>query len=146
MGSEQTNPHTSLPTLLSLRERVRALTGPDREVDGAIALLEGWTFQKMKGDRAAYWRRPQVTEWYMRESGGPPAYTDSVDACIALAERLLPGAEFELTNIYGVARASIPLNDSRYPASDGEHKGGSLALALLDAILSALIAGAQDHD
>ena len=36
-----------------------------------------------------------------------PELTGSVDAAIALAERVLPGCELEVTNLYSVARATL---------------------------------------
>jgi len=73
-----------------LVERLEKAEGGSRELDAEIALLEGWTLQKMKGDRQPYWRKPGVTHWFSREHDGPPMYTTSIDAAVALAERLLP--------------------------------------------------------
>lgn len=83
-----------------LIERLEKLTGPDRDMDGEIAKLRGWTFQKMKGDSRPYWRQPGVTTYYMRESSGPPAYTASMDAALQLGrtvaeKRAILGAVYE---------------------------------------------------
>ncbi len=63
-------------------ERLEAASGPDRELDGAIALSFGWTFEKMKGDRRPYYRKPGNTEYYLRSE--PPHYTSSIDAALSL--------------------------------------------------------------
>jgi hypothetical protein len=65
-----------------LIERLEKATGPDRELDGAIALSLGWTFQKMKGDSKPYYRKPGETTYYMRSE--VPAYTASIDAALTL--------------------------------------------------------------
>ena len=75
--------------MAKLLARVEAATGPDREIDGALALMEGWTFQKMKGDREPYWRKPGATEYWNRST--LINYTASIDAALALVERMLPG-------------------------------------------------------
>lgn len=65
-----------------LIERLERATGPDSELDEAIALVLGWTHQKMRGDAKPYWRKPGVTEYYMRSI--VPAYTASLDAALTL--------------------------------------------------------------
>lgn len=73
-----------MTSLLSLAERCEAATGPDRELDGEIALASGWTFVKMKGDAQPYWRKPGVTDYFSRERSGPPRYTESLDSALTL--------------------------------------------------------------
>lgn len=123
-----------MTNLSSLIERIEKSEGADRELDGAIALSLGWTLQKMKGDARPYYRKPGVTQYYNRAE--PPAYTASIDAVRSLIE---PGDEWELTTLYGVARATVGLNrDHRtsWPGY-GEHKGGDPVRALLSAALKA---------
>lgn len=77
--------------IVALRDRVLGLTGPDREVDAALALLAGWTHEKRKGDQRPYWRSPEdppygADGWQPRRD--LPFYTASVDAALALAERV----------------------------------------------------------
>ncbi|WP_119270833.1 hypothetical protein [Taklimakanibacter deserti] len=67
-----------------------------------------------------------------------PHYTLRLDAAISLVEKMLPGAEFNLTNLYGVAQAELPLNHSERGWETGRHKGGSLPRAVLIAMLAAL--------
>lgn len=85
---------TSTPSPEVLSEfiaRLEKAEGPDRELDAELARFEGWTFEKMKGDAHPYWRKPDTTAYYMRERNGPPAYTVSLDASLALVERVMPG-------------------------------------------------------
>lgn len=63
--------------LLALADRVEKEAAGSRELDGEICLALGWTYQKMKGDSRAYYRRPGVTEYYQRDE--PPAFTSSLD-------------------------------------------------------------------
>jgi len=76
----------------SLLSRLQSATGPSRELDAEIALANGWTYEKRHsgrprgGDAHPYWRKPGVTDWYMREANGPPRYTESIAATLTLAE------------------------------------------------------------
>jgi len=136
---------TDVQALKALRERVSLASGPDREIDGQIALLIGWTLQKMKGDAKPYWRKPGVVEYYRRSD--LPAYSSSVDEAILLVEKMMPG------HYWRVEKAC------EYPALVGrQHKfaalvlewgvskraeeGATPALAILAALLSALISQA----
>jgi len=74
--------------LQALIERVKAATGPDREIDLEIALFAGWTHVRMKGDAKPYWRKPGETQYFMRSE--PPRYTASLDAITAMIERDVP--------------------------------------------------------
>lgn len=64
--------------------RLEALTGPDREADEAIARLTGWS--PTGGIPAT----GAPSHWYSA-AFGMPAYTASLDAAVALVERVLPG-------------------------------------------------------
>lgn len=83
---------TDLNALPALLARVEAATGGDREMDGDIAkTVLGWTCVKMKGDAKPYWRSPeQQREYYLRSADGPPRYTSSLDATVALVKKLRP--------------------------------------------------------
>lgn len=66
--------------IAALLERVRAATGPDREIDGEIAKLCGWLKTPL--------------DWIDnlgRKRNLPPAFTASLDASVALIERELSG-------------------------------------------------------
>lgn len=85
-----------MTNLQELIERVERASGPDRELDGKIALSLGWTFEKMKGDARPYYRKPGVTRYYERSE--PPAYTAALDAAMTLVPRYLVN---ELTLVGG---------------------------------------------
>lgn len=65
---------------------------------------------------------------------GLPRYTTSLDAAASLVPE---GAEYSLTNLYGVAHAECPLNASDIGWQDGRHEGGLMAPALCAAALRA---------
>jgi hypothetical protein len=80
-------------TLAELKERVSAATGPDRELDIAIALAfsrapEGYT-------RAVQHGTPMLWFWHEADHRAPywrtPEYTASLDAVMALVSAKLPG-------------------------------------------------------
>lgn len=73
-----------------LLERVKAATGPDREVDAEIAMAAGVHSRSRDGGRSK--------GWLIEANGGtniwanhPPAYTESMDAIVALIQQELPG-------------------------------------------------------
>lgn len=109
-----------------LLARVKAATGPDRRLDRAL-----WaTFQG--GDY------PGVLCW---DGLGVAPFTASLDAALALVERVLPGVWYVLGK--GKLRADEPLYGAKLlftadgTLGEGEHEH-SQALALLAALLSAL--------
>ena len=108
-------------TLKDLEKRLQETTGP---VDGVTAAgvansLSPW--------------ETESNEWWLLVK----ALQGSIDAALALVEAVLPGAEFSLTNLYGVAMAELPLNytDGTVGAARLEH--GNLALALCLALVRA---------
>jgi hypothetical protein len=93
-GYEGTGPSPSRPCseernmtdqLKELLERVEKATGPDREIDvWLLALL---------GDKESPWGIGDI-EYALTDpelTCDPPTYTVSLDACLALVERVLPG-------------------------------------------------------
>ena len=128
------------PTLTSLLSRVRAASGPDRELDADIcAHLYG-------GARVSFDYNIQVREDPKgmlvetdAELGSPPHITTSIDAAVALVERVLPGA-----NTVGVEKN--PKGATAYVARNYVHSGHWMTevdaatppLAILAALLSAL--------
>ena len=64
--------------------------------------------------------------------------TTSIDAALALVERVLLGVEWEITNIYHVAQATIGLNfgEDQSPAY-GRCESGSIPLAIMIALVKA---------
>jgi hypothetical protein len=132
-----TDPETNVGALIA---RLEAATGPDRELDAEIAAslriytgtatwVDGW-----KGE----WRAINGLVHLLGDYGShgnfrPSAFTASIDAALTLVPE---GAEKELSDLYGVAVAKVGLNFHDGPEV-GEHKGGSLAIALCIAALRA---------
>ena len=108
--------------LAELLERVKAATGPDRELD--------WDIQQSQFGI-------EQTDFH-----GTPRYTASIDAALALAERLLPGRSWKIVGepaaVYphcAVIRDAGKLSDVA-EAFIASHR--TPALAILTALLSAL--------
>jgi hypothetical protein len=66
-----------------------------RELDGAIAVIFGWTFERRIPEfKSPKWWPPteletkERTEAYAYAKANPPAFTTSLDAAVALAERV----------------------------------------------------------
>lgn len=114
--------------LIRLAERVEALAGPDRSLDLEIAV--------------AVWGRPGVLVMRHDKETGENyeythwEYTGSLDSAISLVPE---GMEIELTNLYGVGRASVGLNVECGPWY-GEDVCGGLIRALTAASLRSLAA------
>lgn len=133
-----------MPTLADLLERVEKASGPDRGLDEALANAFGWDFQtKSEGGRVwTEWKRPEGFRLPLGTLADPPFFTASIDAALALVERVLPGA-----NCLGVEKTPHGWDGyvSRNYVADGHwlhegHDRASAPLALLAALLRALIA------
>jgi hypothetical protein len=127
-----------MTSLQELRERIGRLTGPDRETDMLIwgALLED------KRDRWSGWS-------FWITAGGLPHFTASLDAAVALVERVLPGWNWLLRNDNCLANLWAPGTepndgDACYPSWAGTPVL-ALLLALLDALSSAPTPGGEDN-
>jgi len=113
-------------TLSDLLARVEAATGPDRELDDAIVeLMFGKSMLVITEDAGTVWRNHKA-----------PFYTASIDAALALAERVLPDHEIEMFQLFhgngwGVNFRAKHIDTAYAPTP---------ALALIAAILKALIA------
>lgn len=144
----------SAPDLLAKLERA---TGPDRELDALIDIACG---PKPLGD-IEHWVNLWDHGWrlgrepghvYMRQHAGAdeyanypsPAVTASLDAALALVERVLPGWGFDITYraAWGNCTACVIANDRRAPPHTGA--GATPAFALLSALIRALIATNAD--
>lgn len=142
--------------LSSLLKRVEAATGPDRELDAAIHVALSRTIATdddliyfsvpTKEDRCApgtYWRKSR-SGMSLRTSD---LYTSSLDASLALVEEMLPGAEYQISTLYGIADVELPLN---YAQSEcigrARREDGDVPLAVLSALLRALIAQKETAD
>ncbi len=87
-----------MPDLAALIERIEALTGPDREVDRDVLRVAGTHILEKRGkDRKAWWYPVDGSIAKYSNEGGfgyPPPFprfTTSLDAAVALVERVLPG-------------------------------------------------------
>lgn len=120
-----------------LIERLEKVTGPDRGIDRDIAEhIVGTKYRSTQRGR----------EWLEDSHGGvetwtryPVPYTASIDAAIALIEKILPGSELEITNLYGVARVTLHDVENSFHGSDPCNR---INTALLIALFRALEAKA----
>jgi hypothetical protein len=118
-----------------LLARVKAATGPDRELDLDIAAA-----LFTDGEDTAWWqrRKERFLSSHMLVDAAPP-YTASIDAALALTERMLPGRS------YHVARHSLvktpffvaAIGSRSGPPQEGTHEA-SAPLAILAALLTSL--------
>lgn len=138
--------------LAELLERVKAASGPDRETDVALwlAMTPGATYRTTRAKHTATGREWDINE--SRVNGGAlvevPTFTASLDAALALVERVLPedrivtaGAIVANGTSRGMASVTTVANRASHTAN-----GATPALALLAATLSALIAQPASGD
>ena len=114
--------------LAGLLERVRAATGPDRVLNGDVLMAFGWASD---GGIAIDPEGRRVFQI--------PDATLSLDAALALVERVLPGWVWTVMTDYGdLCRARLygEVNGGRDHGVQAD--GATPALALLAALLSAL--------
>lgn len=107
----------------ALLERVKAATGPDRNLD---AMLHHWALSG-------------VGTGYYADS---PSYTASIDAALALTERVLPGREWlkKSPKVISVYRPLTEQEDAaKVWAKHYDGTGATIPLAILAAALTALI-------
>ena len=107
---------------MALRDKLKALTGPCREVDAEIA-------EALTGG-ACIWSRPICGYRFSDGGAEVPHYTASLDATVELVEREMPETwDVMYLRSFGTYSATIKR------AYDGEHKlpAAALLLALLDA-------------
>lgn len=132
-------------SLSDLLARVEAATGPDRELDDSLALASGW---HPPGVDPRLFSNPDTHRLYAHHA---PAFTASLDAALALCERVLPGWRWTLdseSNREGVPRgkpgASVYIDQYDPDAPFHSAEAPTPALALLAAMLKALDAQAKD--
>lgn len=124
----------------TLIERLEKATGADRALDALIDArfrigpVDGpqrlWkNFPTWKANTPSVGRVSAGFHW------ASISFTGSVDAALSLVERVLPGAEMELTNLYGVAGVTI---HSEYGPFYGSNECGSFPLAICLALLRAV--------
>jgi len=120
-----------MTNLQDLLERVTAATGPDRELDAAIALTQGWPVYR--GDN---WIGPHAEI-------SVPAYTASLDNAVALIESRLPGWWWAVGHYgpHGKCTANVSRDGKKH---GNDVVGATPALALLAALLRTLVAQQSD--
>jgi len=151
---------TDLPTLKSLQKRIREAKGADRELDDDIfaALFPEKSCRLVGMHEDA----PDIRMFeFSHETGTSLRVTGSLDACVALLRSVLPGYAWKVgtccvsDDAWVVPDFNCPVHGERLRAEYGEIEWGSIwdtgididrrpsgnvCLALLDAIISALIA------
>ncbi len=136
---------TDLTTLQSLRDRVAQATGPDREIDAAIACA--FVLRDL---------RPARPDDFEGRYGYPPgsikttlgflqadSYTSSIDAALAWVERVLPGWGWTVSNADDVKPCPKAWVWELSAENRAEHFSANAptpALAIILAGLDALIA------
>lgn len=150
---------STITDLTALADRLRGLSGPDRELDirlwMALALERdvvsfddiGSVVRASYGERASEvigWIDPgehsrnfTAIAWLEKAA---PALTGSVDAALALCERLLPGHKRTMTERAADCRVVIW---TPFGACAGAADGPTLCAAILLAVIDALITALQ---
>ena len=115
-------------TETDLLQRIRAATGPDREIDSEIGIaLCNW------GDTPAGEQPPAGRPEYSQPSGH---FTSNTDAAIALVQIVRPHASIRLSSAPDYWYATIQWDQRIAP--DTETIGKTPALALIAALLMSL--------
>ncbi len=148
---KDTSSSAGASSLSDLIARLEKATGPDRETDLAIhlAVYSDSEIARLMSHRRGFdnrdgmaWEIGAGSVLYQNNSNGQcwsnggyplPAFTSSIDAAMSLVP---DGMEKDFTDLYGTARVAVGINANPGPFY-GEHKGGSLAIALCIAALRA---------
>jgi hypothetical protein len=132
--------------LTALLERVEKAESASRELDGLIAKAFGelpaeawWMTENVYGEDAEQWVSGGYGKYKFYE---PEPYTASIDAALALVEKKLPGAEYDITTLYGIAGVELPLNDHNGPQT-ARRRDGNIPLAIIECLLRSLQHGGQ---
>jgi len=139
--------------LTALLERVRAATGADREIDAALMAQSYAQEERHIGAVMEYsdgseervkdlvWVDPKTDKWV---STAAHSYTASIDAALALTERVLPGWRYDIHSPrFGTPFEAVLVDGDSASLRIVTAKAPTAPLAILAALLSALIAQAQ---
>lgn len=145
MVSQDLSHTSSVKVLTELLGRLEAAEGADRELDAELAALGGHENAFDGSSLAEVLADPELREWAIAWGSIPPA-TDSLDAALALVERVLPGWGIALQrmNGWGAAICETPTAD-RYHA-DAPTPAIALLIALVRALISRYFAGSDRED
>lgn len=148
MTTPTTTPVTG-EALTKLAEMLAKATGPDREIDAALASLAGeapvgWTLIRQDAPRTF---KMDAGKWISPEGHRirtPKPYSSSIDAALALVERMLPDSGWSVTGGHMNAKCTL------WPFSDkgDEFVGDAEAtpIAILAALVRALAANKNGVD
>lgn len=139
--------HGSSPALRAqeLLVRVEAAREPDRELDAAIdiAMFGGETIWKQTNYTMEMYpasRRPNKAFLGGIGNEHVPLVTASIDAALLLVAQKLPGAEYQLSNLYGIAHVEMPLNaTNNEDMCSARRDDGNMPLAILEALFRVLV-------
>lgn len=139
-----------LPTLRDLLVRVEAATGPDRELDGRIwAGISAVKYLEWDG-AGVLWQESSGGLRHQTDSR-IPLFTASIDAVVALIERVLPEGAWGcgLNVHHRTPNAHIHIHDGKgdfITFFSSPPTTATPALALLAALLKALIAMEEQNE
>lgn len=138
----------SIPAPLA---EVEGAAGPSRELDARIALHFGWTRERDREVFAPHheppwaWTDPDgFSCGHVRDEGAPVALTSSIDAALALVERVLPGWGWGVFVRGGLVQADVCKTSPLRPMPIVAKGCATPALAILSALLRALDARHTD--
>lgn len=122
---------TDLATLAKLLDEA---TEPDQELDADIAEASGFRINRDHYTRYTQEWAPYIYDWHGCNKHPMPKFTSSIDAALALMERVLPGCSYDIGRTQDVeCYATVYQPGMLYC-----HKvAPTLALALLKATVAA---------
>ena len=109
--------------LQALIERVEKATGPDRDLDADIYEALGYEVKRRSERVEEGWRVRRTVDWRYLDGSSWLAMdylTGSVDAALALVERVLPGAAYTI-NSFDVQRT--PTTERRVHVHLSDYEG-----------------------
>lgn len=117
--------------LKELLERIKAASGAERDLDGLIFVT-----LKLDPNLSNLAGHPGFVLDGSRNAFSVPAYTKSIDAALALVERVLPEHDW----ILGHTNSGLTIHCQLGPSKEHMEFGANPPLAILSALLTALIA------
>lgn len=140
-GISSTSSGVRADQLSALLARVESAEGPDRALDGAICRACGDTVASNEIG-GFIWKPADAEGWR-----SVPKLTASLDASLALCERVLPTATWDVGSVERIDRkfySAIVWPANGGPDSGECHSDANPALALIAAMLRALLASNAD--